>query len=64
MDLQVLFLGALWLLAAAGFTLFIVFFGRRKYANPAMGFVYLLFFFIVGVSMLLSSMLFWQRELL
>jgi hypothetical protein len=46
----------MWLLAAAFFSAFIVFFGRRKFAMPRMGFFYILFFFIVGVGMLLGSM--------
>jgi len=56
MNLHDLVWGVLWLVASACFALFIIFFDRKRYATPGMGFVYILFFFIAGLSLLLASL--------
>jgi hypothetical protein len=44
--------GALWLLLSAFFSAFIVFFGRKKFASPRLGFIYVLLFFMAGIALL------------
>jgi hypothetical protein len=55
MKIDYLLFSGLWLILAAFFSAFIVFFGRMKFASPRFGFLYVLVFFLIGVAMLLLS---------
>jgi hypothetical protein len=55
METNYFFWGALWLLVAAFFSAFIVFFGRKTFASTRAGFLYVALFFAVGVAMLVIS---------
>ena len=55
MEINYLFWSALWLIMAAFFSAFIVFFGRKKFATPRKGFLYVALFFVAGIAMLIIS---------